>query len=164
MDHHGVAHYRVPLVARRRGLSMKTNFGSDSIKLEMGHTPDKTDCSKTYNAVQCNSRWGGPTSTPPAESRRTHHLHILTCEGAVSRVSSVPPGCHRETIKTMKWKNNYMAMVSFGHPVRRQDRMPKRNHCKHKKKQMIEELWVDLQCPHSWGSGLSSRVSTTERS
>ena len=36
-------------------------------------------------------------------------------------------------------------MVSFGHPVHRQD--AKEKPLQTQEKQIIEELWVDLQCP-----------------
>ena len=54
------------------------------------------------------------------EDTVSHH-RLIVRQWLLYEMLHYPPGCPRETFKTIKWKNNYMALVSFGHPVHRQD-------------------------------------------
>ena len=79
---------------------------------------------KTYSAPTVGNKvcdiGGHHRAITNREDTVSHH-RLIVQQWLLYDMLHYPPGCHRETFKTIKWKNNYMALVSSGHPVHRQD-------------------------------------------
>ena len=79
---------------------------------------------KTYSAPTVGNKvcdiGGHHKAITNREDTASHHRPIVR-QWPLHDMPHHPIGCHRETFKTIKWKNNYMALVSFGHPAHRQE-------------------------------------------